>query len=199
MTTQIPGLDFVAIDFETANPKHASICQIGLVKVRNGVLGKTHTHYVMPPLGFQHFAPRNVAIHRITRRMIDGADGWDLILPRLEAFAGDLPLVAHNIVAERSMIRQTSEAIGLPAPDFTFFCTQKAARIHLPGRENYRLNELIADLDLPPLRHHDAGEDAAAAAHLAVYLARETGIGDVRELFPAEKPPKARTPWRRGS
>ncbi|HEX9225610.1 MAG TPA: exonuclease domain-containing protein, partial [Arthrobacter sp.] len=142
----VPGLDFVAIDFETANSKHSSICQIGIVKVRDGILGKTHTHYVMPPPGHQNFGDWNIKIHGITRRMIDGADGWDLMLPRLAAFVGDLPLVAHNVVAERSMIRQTSEAIGVVPPDFTFYCTQRAAQLHLPGQESYKLNRLVEDL-----------------------------------------------------
>lgn len=187
----IPGLDFVAIDFELANPKHSSICQIGLVKVRDGVLGKTHTHFVMPPPGHQNFGQRQIDVHGITRRMIDGADGWDLMLPRLEAFAGDLPLVAHNVTAERSMIRQTTEAAGLDLPDFTYYCTQRAAQMHIPDQGPFRLNVLVERLGLPPLQHHDAGEDAAAAAHLAVKLAQITGISDVHELFPAMKPSPA--------
>jgi DNA polymerase-3 subunit epsilon len=187
----IPGLDFVAIDFELANAKHSSICQIGLVKVRNGELGKTHTHYVMPPAGEQNFGHRQIAVHGITRRMIDGADGWDLMLPRLAKFTGDLPLVAHNVVAERSMIRQTSEAIGVEPPNFTFYCTQRAAQLHIPDQGPFRLNVLVERLGLPPLQHHDAGEDAAAAAHLAVRLAEITGITDVHELFPAMKPSPA--------
>ncbi|QOT19391.1 3'-5' exonuclease [Paenarthrobacter sp. YJN-5] len=194
----IPGLDFVAIDFELANPKHSSICQIGLVKVRDGVLGKTHTHYVMPPPGHQNFGQRQIDVHGITRRMIDGADGWDLMLPRLEAFAGDLPLVAHNVTAERSMIRQTTEAAGLDLPDFTYYCTQRAAQLHIPDQGPFRLNVLVERLGLPPLQHHDAGEDAAAAAHLAVKLALITGISDVHELFPAMKPsPSARKAWKK--
>lgn len=194
----IPGLDFVAVDFELANPKHSSICQIGLVKVRDGVLGKTHTHYVMPPVGLQNFGHHQIAVHGITRRMIDGADGWELMLPRLEAFTGDLPLVAHNVVAERSMIRQTSEAIGVVPPSFTFYCTQRAAQLHLPGQESYRLNMLVEHLGLPPLQHHDAGEDAAAAAHLAVRLSELTGISDVHTLFPVMKPsPSAKKAWKK--
>jgi DNA polymerase-3 subunit epsilon len=182
----IPGLDFVAIDFELANPKHSSICQIGLVKVRDGVLGKTHTHYVMPPVGHQHFGDRQIAVHHITRRMIDGADSWDL------------PLVAHNVTAERSMIRQTSEAAGLVPPDFTYYCTQRAAQLHIPEQGPFRLNVLVERLGLPPLQHHDAGEDAAAAAHLAVRLAEITGITDVHELFPAMKPsPAAKKKWKK--
>lgn len=196
----IPGLDFVAIDFELANAKHSSICQIGLVKVRNGQLGKTHTFYVMPPAGHQNFGHHQIAVHGITRRMIDGADSWDLMLPRLAAFTGDLPLVAHNVVAERSMIRQTSEAAGLMVPDFTYFCTQRAAQLHLPDQGPYRLNVLVERLGLPPLQHHDAGEDAAAAAHLAVRLAELTGIATVQELFPAMKPsPSAKKPWKKSA
>ena len=30
------GLNFIAIDFETATPKRASICEVGICVVRNG-------------------------------------------------------------------------------------------------------------------------------------------------------------------
>lgn len=34
----IPGLDFVAVDVETANRKRGSVCSIGLARVRDGVI-----------------------------------------------------------------------------------------------------------------------------------------------------------------
>lgn len=183
----LPGLDFVAIDFETANSKRASVCQIGIAKIRGGVVKQTFTGYVMPPPGFQDFGHWNIKIHGITRRMIDGAPGWEEMLPRLEKFVGALPLVGHNVSVEKSIIVQASEALGIVPPEFEYLCTQKLAQFRLPDAPNYKLDSLVTLLELPDFGHHDAGEDAVACANVAIKIAEQTGIADVNELFPPVK------------
>lgn len=186
----LPGLDFVAIDFETANPKRASVCQIGIAKIRSGIVTHQATMYVMPPEGHQHFAPRNISIHGITRRMIDGAPDWPEVLPRITKFAGSLPLVGHNVSVERSIIVQASEASGIEAPEFDYLCSQKLAQHRLPDADSYRLNNLVEALNLATFTHHDAGEDAVACANLVIHIARTEGITDLAELWPVPKPPR---------
>jgi DNA polymerase-3 subunit epsilon len=110
------GLDFVAIDFETAGPKRASVCQIGLAKVRDEQITKTACEMVRPQRGFTDFHPRNIQVHGLTPKSIYGAPSWPGILDRLVTFTGDLPLVGHNVAFERSVIVQASEAEGLTAP-----------------------------------------------------------------------------------
>lgn len=104
---------------------------MGLVMVREGILGKTYAHYVVPAPGRQNVGRHNVAIHGITRRMVDNAGGSGLTLPRLSGFTGYLTLVARNVLAERSMIR-IFEAIGAVPPSFTSCCRRRAARLRLP-------------------------------------------------------------------
>ena len=43
------GLDFTAIDFETANSNSASACSVGLVKVRDGVVVDEAGWLIRPP------------------------------------------------------------------------------------------------------------------------------------------------------
>ncbi|MEH0110753.1 3'-5' exonuclease [Tersicoccus sp. MR15.9] len=183
----IPGLDFVAIDFETANPKRASVCQIGVAKVLDGVITKTFTSYVTPPPGHREFGHRNVAIHGITARDLVGAPHFGDILDRLVRFTGDLPLVGHNVSVERSVIVQGSEALGLAAPDFAYLCTHTLAKHRLPGLASYRLNTLVDHLGLPDFGHHDAGEDAVACANLAIHLAHAGGYDHWSTLWPSQK------------
>lgn len=42
------GLNFIAIDFETATPKRASICEVGICVVRNGEVVETCSWLVQP-------------------------------------------------------------------------------------------------------------------------------------------------------
>ena len=37
-------MDFVAIDFETANSLRTSVCSIGIVQVKNGKIKKKYIH-----------------------------------------------------------------------------------------------------------------------------------------------------------
>ena len=129
----IHGMDFVGIDFGSAYSQHSFICQMGLVMVRDGIPGKTHAHCVFPRPGRQNFGHHNISIHGITRQMVDNADGSGLMLPRLAAFTGDLPLVARNVLAERSMIR-TFEAIGVVPPPSTSDCSSALPSCTCPGR-----------------------------------------------------------------
>lgn len=187
----LAGLDFVAIDFETANPKRASVCQIGIAMIRGGEVTKKATSYVMPPPGHEHFADRNIAIHGITRRTLNNATEcppWPDVLERIIKFSKGLPLVGHNVSVERSIIVQASEACGITAPDFEYLCSQKLAKHHLPEAPSYRLNNLVEALNLATFTHHDAGEDAVACANLVIHLARSSGTTNLAELWPAPRP-----------
>ena len=191
----IPDLNFVAIDFETANPKRASVCQIGLVKVIDGRPGKTHCLYVSPPPGFTNFHQRNIEVHGITKPDTEGAPPWDSMLDRLLAFTKDgaLPLVAHNAPFEKSVVTQATEAIGRPVPDFTYNCTVKLAKRLQPEESSHKLNEVAARLAIPPFDHHNAGDDAMASALIVLGLADQHGLRTMEDLWPS-KPQAARTP-----
>jgi DNA polymerase-3 subunit epsilon len=190
------GLNFVAIDFETAGPKRASVCQIGLAKVRDGRVTKTACEMVMPPRGFTDFHPRNIQVHGLTPKSVYGAPGWPSILDRLIAFTGDLPLIGHNVAFEKSVIVQASDAEGLTAPEFRYLCSQKLAQTHLPDAGPFKLNLLTEHLGMPVFAHHDAGADAVACAALVLKIAEVTGLDDLERLWPA-KPARSNSGWRR--
>lgn len=172
-----PPTSFVAIDFETANPSRASVIQIGLVRVIDGVIGRTHTSPVMPPAGHRAFAPGNVKVHGLGPGYILHAPEWPNIMERLVRLAtvGEcvLPLVAHNAAFERSVITRASEAVGVASPwtPEDYFCTVKYARRVLPHLPQHKLNVLVEHLELGEFSHHDAGEDAAMTAKLLLALA----------------------------
>ena len=91
----VHGPGFVAIDFGSAYFQHSFGCQMGLVTVRDGILGKTHAHCVFPPPGRQNFGHHNIAIHGITGRMVDNADGSGLVLPVWPPSPGTFPGGPH--------------------------------------------------------------------------------------------------------
>lgn len=174
-TTLEPPASFLAIDFETCMAQRASPIQIGVVRVIDGVVGRTNTSPIMPPPGFRTFERGAQRIHGLTPDYIAGAPEWPAILARIVRIATDatgalLPLVAHNASFERSVIVKTTEAVGMPLPDFTYFDTVLYARQELPDVANHKLNTLVEHLGLGPFQHHDAGEDARLTARLLLTL-----------------------------
>lgn len=174
----IPPRSFVAIDFETANPSRASVIQIGVTRVVDGVIGKSHVAPVMPPAGHRAWSPAQFRVHGLPNTYIVGADEWPAIMARLIGLAGRadgtvLPLVAHNAAFEKSVINAACEATGVLSPwgPEDYFCTVKYARRQLPDLPRHRLDFLVDHLGLGTFAHHDAGEDATMTARLLLRLA----------------------------
>ena len=59
----IKGLNFVAIDFETATNKRTSICEAGICVVKDGKIVDTKSWYVRPE--DNAYLYRNIQIHGI--------------------------------------------------------------------------------------------------------------------------------------
>ena len=64
--------DFAAIDFETANGHRSSVCSVGIVVVRNGVI--TDKYYSLIHPAPNYYSPQNVRVHGLTREDTDSSD-----------------------------------------------------------------------------------------------------------------------------
>ena len=60
----IHGVNFIAIDFETATRSHASICEAGICVVRDGEVTETRSWLVQPQDNWYDYW--NIRIHGIT-------------------------------------------------------------------------------------------------------------------------------------
>ena len=58
--------DFLAIDYETANSMHESVCAIGVTVVEGGRFKSNFYSLVKPPKECSHFDSFNVSIHGIS-------------------------------------------------------------------------------------------------------------------------------------
>lgn len=146
---------FTAIDFETAQPKRWSICQVGLVRVEAGVVTKELSLLVRPPEDF--YSDYNTAVHGLTYRDTLTAPGFDAVWPEMAEFIEGQTVVAHNMGFDGSCLKQALDFYGLAQPSFEKLCTYKLFK--------RRLNVLCAEFGIP-LDHHDALSDARACAEL---------------------------------
>ncbi|MBR6441130.1 MAG: exonuclease, partial [Bacteroidales bacterium] len=77
--------DFAAIDFETANGARTSVCSVGVVVVRGGVVVDTFYSLIQPEPNYYYYW--NTRIHGLSHRDTDNAplfpDVWAQIAPRI--------------------------------------------------------------------------------------------------------------------
>jgi DNA polymerase-3 subunit epsilon len=84
------ALDFVAIDFETANSSPASPCAVGLVRVEAGEITQSLSMLFKPPSPNNFFHAGNIAVHGIRPDDIVDAPEWLDALPELLLFTDGL-------------------------------------------------------------------------------------------------------------
>ena len=185
------GLNFTAIDFETANSKRGSVCAVGLAKVRHGVVVDSASWLIRPPHAVGEFAPRNIEVHGIRPADVRTAPRWPESLQRIQAFAGTDSFVAHNASFDRSVLRGACTESGLPVPETAFHCSVQLAR-RLLGLESHKLPDVAKALGLGAFRHHDAGSDAETCASAVVAIARRHALHSLDVLWPAAQPVRSR-------
>jgi len=180
-STSAPSIDFTAIDVETANSSRASVCAVGLTKVRDGQVVETASWLVAPPEGHDVFLPRNVAIHRITAELVADAPSWNAVFPQMMEFVGADALVAHNAPFDRSVVHQACSAYDLDWPESTWIDTLSFARRMLT-LGSYSLPFVAQALGLAETVHHEASEDALQAAQILIALCAKAGVSTLAEL-----------------
>lgn len=148
--------NFTAIDFETAQGYRHTICQVGLVRVENGLITDEVNLLVRPPDNY--YWERFIDIHGITPTMTRNAPTFDKIWSRIEPFITGQTVVAHNGFGfDFPVLQKTLEFYGMNDPQYEKYCTYRIFKENLASLCNqYKI----------PLDHHDALSDARACAEL---------------------------------
>lgn len=161
--------DFVAVDVETANENASSICAIGAVKVRDGVVVDTRYSLVCPePNYYKYFCTR---VHGLSDDDTWNAPSFGSVWEDWSDWLEGLPLVAHNAPFDSKCIRSACRIYGLDEPD-EFFDTLAEARRTIPRSicPSKSLDSLCEFFGIPLENHHNALDDAIAAAKLGIIL-----------------------------
>ena len=152
----IEGLNFIAIDFETATGKRASICEVGICVVRNGEITETRSCLVQPEDNLYSYW--NMQCHGITPEDTENSPSFPEVWEEIERLYLDEfdTLVAHNVPFDRSCLEHS---------ELKWQCTLKIARQMYDFGCN-TLGYLCEQLGIPEGTHHRAGDDAEMCARL---------------------------------
>jgi DNA polymerase-3 subunit epsilon len=177
---------FIALDVETASRASGSICQIGIACVADDGDITTFGILVDPEVGFAEF---NIELHGIGPDTVHGAatfpEAWALLAPLLTRHT----LIQHSSFDERA-IGEACVRYGMDIPAITWLDSVRIARAAWPefrGNGGHGLGHLKDALGLD-FQHHDAEEDAKAAAQVVVLAEEKTGKPFNVITAPTKKP-----------
>jgi DNA polymerase-3 subunit epsilon len=176
------GLDFTAIDFETANGFRGSPCSVGLTKVRGGAIVEEASWLMRPPENHDTFDYHNVRIHGIRAEHVAARPRFGELFPEIGAFIGDDILAAHNAAFDLGVIRSGLEVSGLPGPAYDYVCTVMLSRRCYSLVSN-SLPFAAEEAGVPLVNHHDAAEDARACAGILIDIAARNRANSIAELY----------------
>ena len=171
---------FIALDVETANFDSASICQIGLACVdHDGDITVSST--LIDPQ--QPFAGFNVRLHGINPDRVRGAPSFPDVLRWISPLLSRHAVVQHSNF-DRGAVNGACRTYRLAKPKWRWVDSVTIARRAWPefrGNGGHGLAHLKQALALE-FEHHDAGEDAKAAALVVLRAESHTGRS-FEELF----------------
>ncbi len=161
--------DFAAIDFETANECPSSVCSVGVVVVRAGVVADTFYSLIHPePEYYQWFCMR---VHGLRAEDTEDAPVFPDVWAKIEPMIAGLPLVAHNARFDEGCLKAAFKVYRMDYSDYEFLDTLWASRKHF-GRNlpNHQLQTVSAACGYDLARHHHALADAEACAAIALKI-----------------------------
>lgn len=186
-------MNFVALDFETANWYRKSACSIGLVKVVNGEIVDSFYSLIKPTPFWFH--PVNRSIHGLDELDCKAAPTFKELWPRIKGWIDGEVIVGHNVSFEKSVLKHLSIEYDIDINVEEFLCSLYLSRVAFPNRESYKLSNIYNYVFRESMgKHHHALDDAKASAELVIKIVDEwnppTFKGMIQALY--EEPVKKR-------
>jgi len=172
-------MNFIAIDFETANEKRNSPCSIGIVVVKNGEVVERIHHLIKPKE--MRFMPINIGIHGIRPAMVENEPEFHEVWAKIKHHFNESLVIAHNASFDISVLRKSAELYDIELPSFKYICTMRLAKNFYRGIENAKLNT-VNDFLGYEFKHHDALYDALACSNILLNISEELRCKDIDEI-----------------
>jgi len=175
-------MDFVTIDFETADYARKSACSVGLAKYHNGKMIDTFYSLIRPPR--LYIRPDLTALHDLTVKDVKNAPTFAELWYKISNLIGDLPLAAHNASFDMGVLLATLEWYELPIPILRYFCSLKLVRRTWPSFNSHALTALAKEFGIS-YKVHNALDYAKTCGTNIMLAARKFQCTSIEELLKA--------------
>lgn len=162
-------MNFLALDFETANYYQDSACALGLVRVENNKIVEQTSFLIRPPYRYFIFT----YIHGITWDDVEDKPNFEQHWKLIKPFFDNIDFAAaHNAVFDRNVLLACCKRHKIAKPEVDFLCTMKLSRKIL-GLYPTNLPTVCRNFNID-LNHHDALSDALACAKIMIEILKKT-------------------------
>ena len=162
-------MNFLAIDFETANYEPDSACAVGLVRVDAGKIVAKESHLIQPPYDDFFFT----YLHGIAWEDVQDSPTFGELWPRIEPLTKDIDcFVAHNARFDKGVLHACCRRAKIRPPKIPFQCTVQLSR-SIWGIYPTNLPAVCRHFGIR-LNHHDAASDTLACAQIMIRAMQES-------------------------
>ncbi len=166
-----PITELIAVDLEMTGlqVKTDRILEIGAVRISQGQILDTFQTFVNP---HRKIDARITELTGITPEMVADAPEAEVALQKFLEFAGEAPLLGHNVIFDYGFLKQCAVNQGITW-DRETIDTLKIARKLLKEPEKKSLEALCEYFQIHRDHAHRAVDDARATAELFLLLQRD--------------------------
>lgn len=171
----------IAIDVETTGLSAGidEIIEIGAVKLEAGALTEVYKSLVCP----RHGLPSRITeITGITKELLVEARPIEEVLPEFLAFAGELPLLGHNLPFDYSFIKAACSKQNISF-ERKGIDTLRLARIFHPSLEKKTLSAMAEFYGIDSGHSHRACDDAITCAGIYLKMLEAFGGDPGKEVL----------------
>lgn len=174
---------FVAIDIETTglNPERDKIIEIGALKVIDGKITQEFSELINPSIPISH---RITSLTGITDKLLKDAPDIEKVLKEFLEFAGDLPVLGHNILFDYSFLKVNFSNLGILYERLGMDTLKLSRNLH-NNLESKSLSSMCRYYGIYNAHAHRAFDDAKAAYEL-YYRLKNNFEQKVPEYFSEE-------------
>jgi DNA polymerase-3 subunit epsilon len=150
-------MEFSVLDFETANPDFASICQVGIATFRDSEPVELWSSLVNPE---DEFSPINISIHGIEPHHVANSPTLPAILPEIHKRLESKVAITHTAF-DQVALRKACEKYELPPHEYNWLNSARVVRRVWEqfSKSGYGLSNVAKHLNIE-YQEHDALEDA---------------------------------------
>ncbi|MFT8469636.1 MAG: 3'-5' exonuclease [Oenococcus sp.] len=173
-------MNFIAMDFETANNEAWSADSLGLTIVEDNQIVDNWYSLIKPETTFSYW---NTAVNGLTADDVIDSPKFPDVWEQIKHLYADYPtVVGHNIRFDNQVLKQTLRYYGLPVPHYVSLDTVSISRKFHPDMVNHKLDTVASELGLDLEHHHNASFDAQAAAEILIYEINHFGEDRIKDF-----------------
>ncbi len=167
----------IALDFETACPGPGNACQLGLAWIEGDRVTRVEERYIRP----RDMRFTFTWCHGITAEHVWDKPEFPEVLDEFRAELNGALVLAHNAGFDAGVMRGCTRAYRVRHPKISYLCTLMIARQVWPELKSKSLDSVARHLGIR-FKHHNAAEDAAACAQIAIAAARAMGALEISDI-----------------